>query len=176
MGTLLGETVLTGWPACPFWEGEGERQYVLFLLGLQESSDADTSDDWICDSRRSYVWGNDYEQGDQQSYVPVSYVAFCAHEAQNIFSSCDMIGVNFFFFSPINRFLFENQSPAHVYYRWKLFSLLQGDLQLRWRTLEFRMFKGIEQKWVGAHRTCSMSGSNLPACSWLATSQTACEM
>lgn len=45
VGTLLGETVLTGWPACPFWEGEGERQYVLFLLGLQESSDADTSDD-----------------------------------------------------------------------------------------------------------------------------------
>ena len=43
--TLLGETVLTGWPACAYCEGEGERQYVLFLLGLQESSDADTSDD-----------------------------------------------------------------------------------------------------------------------------------
>jgi len=89
---------------------------------------------------------------------------------KNIFSSCDMIGVNFF---SINRFLFENQSPAHVYYRWKLYSLLQGDLQLRWRTLEFRMFKGIEQKWVGAYHTCSMSGSNLPARSWLATSLTA---
>jgi len=23
------------------------------------------------------------------------------------------------------RFLFENQSPAHVYYRWKLFSILE---------------------------------------------------
>lgn len=23
------------------------------------------------------------------------------------------------------RFLFENQSPAHVYYRWKLYSILQ---------------------------------------------------
>lgn len=45
VGTLLGETVLTGWPACPCSKGEGERQYVLFLLGLQESSDADTSDD-----------------------------------------------------------------------------------------------------------------------------------
>ncbi|PNF24767.1 hypothetical protein B7P43_G16633 [Cryptotermes secundus] len=44
--------------------------------------------------------------------------------------------------NPMFRFLFENQSPAHVYYRWKLYSLLQGDLQLRWRTLEFRMFKG----------------------------------
>ncbi|KAJ9581860.1 hypothetical protein L9F63_003791, partial [Diploptera punctata] len=44
--------------------------------------------------------------------------------------------------NPMFRFLFENQSPAHVYYRWKLFSLLQGDLQLQWRTLEFRMFKG----------------------------------
>ncbi|GFG39613.1 hypothetical protein Cfor_02887, partial [Coptotermes formosanus] len=44
--------------------------------------------------------------------------------------------------NPMFRFLFENQSPAHVYYRWKLYSLLQGDLQLRWRTQEFRMFKG----------------------------------
>ncbi|XP_021941946.1 U2 snRNP-associated SURP motif-containing protein [Zootermopsis nevadensis] len=43
--------------------------------------------------------------------------------------------------NPMFRFLFENQSPAHVYYRWKLFSLLQGDLQLRWHTQEFRMFK-----------------------------------
>lgn len=25
----------------------------------------------------------------------------------------------------IFRFLFENQSPAHVYYRWKLFTILQ---------------------------------------------------
>lgn len=44
--------------------------------------------------------------------------------------------------NPMFRFLFENQSPAHVYYRWKLYSLLQGDLQLRWHTHEFRMFKG----------------------------------
>ncbi|XP_063237472.1 U2 snRNP-associated SURP motif-containing protein [Bacillus rossius redtenbacheri] len=44
--------------------------------------------------------------------------------------------------NPMFRFLFENQSPAHVYYRWKLFSLLQGDLPSRWRTHEFRMYKG----------------------------------
>ncbi|KAG8229957.1 hypothetical protein J437_LFUL008530 [Ladona fulva] len=43
--------------------------------------------------------------------------------------------------NPMFRFLFENQSPAHVYYRWKLYSILQGDLQIRWRTEEFRMFK-----------------------------------
>jgi len=40
------------------------------------------------------------------------------------------------------RFLFENQSPAHIYYRWKLFSLLQGDSPYKWRIEEFRMFKG----------------------------------
>lgn len=40
------------------------------------------------------------------------------------------------------RFLFENQSPAHIYYRWKLFSILQGDSQTKWSTDEFRMFKG----------------------------------
>lgn len=28
--------------------------------------------------------------------------------------------------NPSFRFLFDNQSPAHVYYRWKLFSILQG--------------------------------------------------
>ncbi|XP_032887791.1 U2 snRNP-associated SURP motif-containing protein isoform X1 [Amblyraja radiata] len=39
------------------------------------------------------------------------------------------------------RFLFENQSPAHVYYRWKLYSILQGDSPTRWRTIDFRMFK-----------------------------------
>lgn len=40
-----------------------------------------------------------------------------------------------------NRFLFENESPAHIYYRWKLFSLLQGDTPTEWRQQEFRMFK-----------------------------------
>lgn len=40
------------------------------------------------------------------------------------------------------RFLFENQSPAHIYYRWKLFSMLQGDSTKEWKTEEFRMFKG----------------------------------
>lgn len=43
--------------------------------------------------------------------------------------------------NPMFRFLFENQSPAHVYYRWKLFSILQGDSPTKWRTQEFRMFK-----------------------------------
>lgn len=40
-----------------------------------------------------------------------------------------------------SRFLFENYSPAHTYYRWKLYSILQGDGQKEWRTEDFRMFK-----------------------------------
>jgi U2-associated protein SR140 len=40
------------------------------------------------------------------------------------------------------RFLFENYSPAHTYYRWKLYSILQGDGQKEWHTEDFRMFKG----------------------------------
>lgn len=40
------------------------------------------------------------------------------------------------------RFLFENQSPAHIYYRWKLYSIMHGDSQKEWSTREFRMFKG----------------------------------
>uniref|UniRef100_A0A182QTJ5 U2 snRNP-associated SURP motif-containing protein n=1 Tax=Anopheles farauti TaxID=69004 RepID=A0A182QTJ5_9DIPT len=43
--------------------------------------------------------------------------------------------------NPMYKFLFENESPAHIYYRWKLFSLLQGDTPSDWRTKEFRMFK-----------------------------------
>ncbi|CAG0881397.1 unnamed protein product [Darwinula stevensoni] len=43
--------------------------------------------------------------------------------------------------NPMFRFLFDNQSPAHVYYRWKLFSILQGDSTNRWRTEDFRMFQ-----------------------------------
>jgi U2-associated protein SR140 len=44
--------------------------------------------------------------------------------------------------NPQFRFLFENQSPEHVYYRWRMFSLLQGDNKDQWSTKEFRMFKG----------------------------------
>ena len=40
------------------------------------------------------------------------------------------------------QFLFENQSPEHIYYRWRLYSLLQGDPKDDWRTEDFRMFKG----------------------------------
>ncbi|CAB1340873.1 unnamed protein product [Coregonus sp. 'balchen'] len=43
--------------------------------------------------------------------------------------------------NPMYRFLFENQSPAHVYYRWKLYSILQGEAPTKWRTEEFCMFK-----------------------------------
>lgn len=44
--------------------------------------------------------------------------------------------------NPAFRFLFENQSPEHVYYRWRLFSILQGDNKDSWRPEPFKMFKG----------------------------------
>ncbi|XP_005179362.1 U2 snRNP-associated SURP motif-containing protein [Musca domestica] len=44
--------------------------------------------------------------------------------------------------NPAFSFLFDNESPAHIYYRWKLFSLLQGDTPNEWNEKEFRMFKG----------------------------------
>lgn len=43
--------------------------------------------------------------------------------------------------NPMYKFLFDNFSTAHVYYRWKLFSLLQGDTTSEWREKDFRMFK-----------------------------------
>ncbi|KAL1915581.1 uncharacterized protein VTP21DRAFT_6705 [Calcarisporiella thermophila] len=42
--------------------------------------------------------------------------------------------------NPDFRFLFDNTSPEHVYYRWKMYSLLQGDSVDRWRTEPFLMF------------------------------------
>ncbi|XP_059173401.1 U2 snRNP-associated SURP motif-containing protein-like isoform X2 [Physella acuta] len=44
--------------------------------------------------------------------------------------------------NPFFRFLFDNKSPAHTYYRWKLYSILHGDSTTKWQTEEFRMFKG----------------------------------
>ena len=44
--------------------------------------------------------------------------------------------------NPQFKFLFENHSPEHVYYRWRLYSLLQGDTKEKWCTVPFRMFKG----------------------------------
>ncbi|XP_055330103.1 U2 snRNP-associated SURP motif-containing protein-like [Paramacrobiotus metropolitanus] len=44
--------------------------------------------------------------------------------------------------NPMYRFLFDNRCNEHVYYRWKLFSILQGDTPTQWRTKEFRMFEG----------------------------------
>ena len=43
--------------------------------------------------------------------------------------------------NPQFKFLFENHSQNHVYYRWRLYSLLQGDSKDKWSTVPFRMFK-----------------------------------
>ncbi|KAJ8982514.1 hypothetical protein NQ317_018555 [Molorchus minor] len=44
--------------------------------------------------------------------------------------------------NPEFNFLFDYQSPVHVYYRWKLFSILNGDNKKNWPMNPFRMFKG----------------------------------
>ncbi|XP_056644296.1 U2 snRNP-associated SURP motif-containing protein-like [Diorhabda sublineata] len=44
--------------------------------------------------------------------------------------------------NPDYKFLFDYQSPNHVYYRWKLFSILNGDSQKNWSMKKFRMFEG----------------------------------
>jgi hypothetical protein len=44
-------------------------------------------------------------------------------------------------------FLFQPQTPEHTYYRWRLFSLANGDELLRWRTEPFQMIAG-GPRWV----------------------------
>uniref|UniRef100_A0A3B4A0Y8 Uncharacterized protein n=1 Tax=Periophthalmus magnuspinnatus TaxID=409849 RepID=A0A3B4A0Y8_9GOBI len=39
-------------------------------------------------------------------------------------------------------FLFDNKSQDHVYYRWRLYSILHGDSPTKWRTADFRLFRG----------------------------------
>ncbi|XP_076024386.1 U2 snRNP-associated SURP motif-containing protein isoform X2 [Genypterus blacodes] len=44
--------------------------------------------------------------------------------------------------NPEYRFLFDNKSQDHVYYRWKLYTILQGESPTKWRSSDFRMFRG----------------------------------
>ncbi|KAI8371263.1 hypothetical protein EDC96DRAFT_573334 [Choanephora cucurbitarum] len=44
--------------------------------------------------------------------------------------------------NPTFKFLFDNSSPEHIYYRWRLYSLSQGDTKSRWRDEPFQMFEG----------------------------------
>uniref|UniRef100_A0A6P7F4M0 U2 snRNP-associated SURP motif-containing protein-like n=1 Tax=Diabrotica virgifera virgifera TaxID=50390 RepID=A0A6P7F4M0_DIAVI len=44
--------------------------------------------------------------------------------------------------NPAYNFLFDNHSSAHLYYRWKVYSILHGDSLTNWSTKNFRMFKG----------------------------------
>ncbi|XP_030757149.1 U2 snRNP-associated SURP motif-containing protein-like [Sitophilus oryzae] len=44
--------------------------------------------------------------------------------------------------NPEFNFLFDNKSPTHVYYRWRLFSVLQGEPTKHWSLKPFRMFEG----------------------------------
>jgi len=43
--------------------------------------------------------------------------------------------------NPMFRFLFDNKSPAHIYYRWRMYSILQGENPDKYRTEDFRLFK-----------------------------------
>lgn len=44
--------------------------------------------------------------------------------------------------NPSYKFLFDNTTALHVYYRWKMYSILQGDSLTNWSTKKFRMFEG----------------------------------
>ncbi|XP_057676697.1 U2 snRNP-associated SURP motif-containing protein isoform X2 [Corythoichthys intestinalis] len=55
--------------------------------------------------------------------------------------------------NPEYSFLFDNKSQNHVYYRWKLFSILQGESLSKWRTAHFRMFRGGSLWWPPIHNS-----------------------
>lgn len=65
-------------------------------------------------------------------------VEFVAREGPNF----EAIIMNREIQNPSYQFLFDNQSPIHTYYRWKLYSVLQGESQKSWSDKKFRMFQG----------------------------------
>lgn len=44
--------------------------------------------------------------------------------------------------NPAYSFMFDYKNMVHLYYRWKLYSVMHGESQTKWSTKEFRMFKG----------------------------------
>lgn len=44
--------------------------------------------------------------------------------------------------NPAYSFMFDNRNMVHLYYRWKLFSVMHGESLTKWSMKEFRMFKG----------------------------------
>ncbi|KAI6229678.1 hypothetical protein M3Y99_01142800 [Aphelenchoides fujianensis] len=57
--------------------------------------------------------------------------------------------------NPLYRFLFDNNHPTHVYYRWRLFSILNGEDRKEWRLERFRMFEGGSWWEPPPHSLCS---------------------
>ncbi|CAH0557294.1 unnamed protein product [Brassicogethes aeneus] len=43
--------------------------------------------------------------------------------------------------NPDFNFLFDYQSPIHIYYRWKLYSIMHGESTKNWSMIPFRMYK-----------------------------------
>ena len=48
-------------------------------------------------------------------------------------------------------FLFEHDSPGNVYYRWRTYSLAQGDNLKQWRTQPFQIYTNGGKLWVYIH-------------------------
>eukprot|EP00126_Sphaerothecum_destruens_P005243 Sdes_comp18661_c0_seq1m8895 len=62
--------------------------------------------------------------------------------------------------NPDFHFLVDNFSPEHVYYRWKMYSLLQGDSIDCWSSQEFRMFdRG--SLWIPPENSVKTDGSEI---------------
>ncbi|MBM6385848.1 MAG: hypothetical protein JSY10_17975 [Paenibacillus sp.] len=80
-------------------------------------------------------------------YGPMFEAAIMDKENQNpLFKFLFDNTVSFsFFFLYVNVYLTtlsKKKSPEHVYYRWKLYSLLQGDTKTHWFDEPFQMFEG----------------------------------
>ncbi|CAB3401413.1 unnamed protein product [Caenorhabditis bovis] len=66
------------------------------------------------------------------------------------------------FQNPAFQFLWDNTSACHVYYRWRIYSLLQGDSPHEWRREKFRMFENGSW-WIPPFSTAELNKS-MPKC------------
>jgi U2-associated protein SR140 len=52
------------------------------------------------------------------------------------------VSIFFYLFIKHCNLIIQEKSPEHIYYRWKLYSLLQGDTKTHWFDEPFQMFEG----------------------------------
>ena len=109
---------------CPCGQVRWPLDAGVFLFLWQDAALAYSSNDRVRRARRTALRGYYHEPRTEQSAVQVLVIWTLVHYFHTCHTKEDLL----LWF----RFLFDNQSPNHIYYRWKLYSILHV-----WNLLDF---------------------------------------